>query len=229
MKKLLSLGIVVLLNTMCVFAQDVIFRSSTDSIQAQVLTIGTTEITYRKWSNLEGPIYSISINEVAAVRYANGTYDFFSNKSAVTPENFQQSSSIMLTRSGNTYIYGNQVMNMQAMLAWLKDQNCPVAYEQFSSGLHTSNVGWFMLAIGAGVDLAGCIILARNGNRVAGGVLVGVGSALEIACIPTIIVGYSKMHQTVDVYNATCGATAQVKPYWALQVSNNGLGIAYNF
>lgn len=229
MRKHLVMGIIILFNTMCIMAQDVIFRSSSDTIQAQVLTVGTAEISYRKWSNLEGPVYSISINEVVAIRYANGTYDFFSNKNEVTPEHSEQNNSIMLTRSGNTYIYGNQVMNKQGTLEWLKNQNCPVAYEQFSSGLHTANVGWFMLAVGLGVDLAGTIVLARNGNRVAGGVLVGVGCALEIACIPTIIVGYSKMHQTVDVYNATCSATAQAKPYWAIQVSNSGLGIAYKF
>ena len=229
MKKLLSLGIVVLLNTMCVFAQDVIFRSSTDSIPAQVLTVGTTEITYRKWSNLNGPIYSISINEVAAIRYANGTYDFFSNKSAVTSERPQQSSSIMLTRSGNTYYFENKEMNKRETMQWLETQNCPAAYEKFQSGYRTANLGWGFMATGLSLDLLGTIIAFAAHNQQLGYVFMGMGGALEVCCIPTLIVGYCKMHNTVDVYNNTCGRTAQVKPYWALQVSDNGLGIAYKF
>lgn len=228
MRKYLVIGIIIL-NTMCLMAQDVIFRSSTDSIQAQVLTIGTTEITYRKWSNLNGPIYSMSINEIVAIRYANGTYDFFSNKSVETPEQTRQNNSILLTRSGNTYIYGNQVMDKKGTLEWLYTRNCSAAYEKFLSGFQTANVGWIMMCIGLTMDIAGTIVIAKTVNSTAGGVLMGLGGAFEIACIPTIAVGYSKMHQTVDVYNATCRATAQVKPYWAIQASNNGLGIAYNF
>lgn len=230
MRKHLVLGFFILLNTMCVMAQDVIFRSSLDSIQAQVLTVGTTEISYRKWSNLDGPVYSIPVNEVAAIRYANGTYDFFSNKSVAAPNKSNQNSSLMLTRSGNTYYYENQVMNKQATLEWLKNQNCPAAYEQFSRGLNLSKGGWFMMGIGLGMDLVGTIILAADPQKkTIGGVLIGVGSAFEIACIPTIAVAYSKMHQTVNVYNVSCGSTAQIKPYWSVQTSNNGLGIAYNF
>ena len=229
MRKYLVLGIFVLLNTMSVMAQDVIFRSSSDSIQAQVLTIGTTEISYRKWSNLDGPIYSISINEVAAIRYANGTYDFFSDKSVTTKEKSNQNSSLTLTRSGNTYYYENQVMNKQATLEWLESQNCPSAYEQFRSGIRTANAGWALMATGLMADLVGTIISVKGSVPTARYVLMGIGGALEIACIPTIAIGYSKMHQTVNVYNVSCGSTAQIKPYWSVQASNNGLGIAYNF
>ena len=231
MRKYLVLGIFVLLNTMSVMAQDVIFRSSSDSIQAQVLTIGTTEISYRKWNNLDGPIYSISINEVAAIRYANGTYDFFSNKSVATPDKSNQNSSLILTRSGNTYYYGSKVMNKDSMLEWLETQNCSNAYTQFRKGLKTANVGWCLMVTGLAADIIGAVLIGTSkGERSIPGIALScVGGALEIACIPTIAVGYSKMHQTVNVYNVSCGSTAQIKPYWSVQASNNGLGIAYNF
>ena len=229
MKKHLVLGIFVLMSTMSVIAQDVIFRSSSDSIQAQVLTVGTIEITYRKWSNLDGPIYSIPVNEVAAIRYANGTYDFFSNKSVETQERNCQHRSLILTRSGNTYYYDNKVMNKQATLEWLQTQNCPTAYEQFSRGLNISKAGWALMATGLMADFVGTILYALSSARNVGFVFMGAGSALEIACIPTIAVGYSKMHQTVNVYNVTCGSTAQIQPYWSVQASHNGIGIAYNF
>ena len=230
MKKYFLLGIVVLMNTLCIMAQDIIFRSSTDSIQAQVLTVGISEITYRKWNNLEGPIYSIFIDDIAAIRYANGTYDFFTTRSPqqTIVKNYNQKSSIMLTRSGNKYIYGNKIMNKTEMLDWLYSQNCSIAYEQFLDGRNLAAGGWIMMALGLGLDLGGTIMYFA-GIQVGGSVLMGLGGALEIACIPTIAVGYSKMHQTVEVYNATCNKSTQTKPYWSLQASNNGIGIAYNF
>ena len=228
MKKFLLLGIICVLCIISAQAQDVIFRSSTDSIQAQVLTVGTSEVTYRKWNNLEGPIYSISVDEIAAIRYINGSYDFFSNKNVLTQERPNQSHQMMLTRSGNTYYYDKLVMNKQATLEWLETQNCYSAYSQFRSGYKTANAGWALMGVGLGLDLCGTIILFRTGRAI-GGIFAGLGAALEIACIPTIAVGYSKMHQTVNVYNMTCNSTAKVKPYWTLQASENGIGIAYKF
>ena len=231
MKKHLLLPLAIVLCAMCAQAQDVIFRSSTDSIQAQVLTVGTTEVTYRKWNNLEGPIYSIPINEIAAIRYANGSYDFFSNKQDDSKQAKSSSSpSLMLTRVGNTYYYGDKVMNKQVTLEWFEDEKCTTAYSQFLSGMRTANAGWALMASGLMLDLVGTIIaLKGKTSTTIGATLMGIGGALEIACIPTIAVGYSKMHQTVNVYNASCRKTAEVKPYWSVQASNNGIGLAYNF
>ena len=217
--------------TLFAVAQDVIFLGSNDSIVAKVISVGTSEITYQKWTNLQGPTYSMSINDVAAIRYANGTYDFFSNKSNVSKEKSNQNSSIMLTRSGNTYYYGNRVMNKDSMLEWLETQNCSAAYTQFRKGLKIANVGWCLMVTGIAADIIGAVLIGTSkGERSIPGITLScVGGALEIACIPTIAVGYSKMHQIVNVYNISCGTTAQVRPYWSLQASNNGIGLAYNF
>ena len=212
-------------------AQDVIFLGANDSIVAKVLSVGTSEIRYKKWSNLEGPDYSLSINQIVAIRYANGTYDFFNAKNTnLSQETSHRENKMQLIRSGNTYYYGNQVMNKYETLEWLSTQNCPAAYKQFRSGMRTANAGWALMTAGLMADLVGTLISAIEKNvPTAGYVLVGIGGALEIACIPTIAGGYSKMHQTVNVYNVSCRTTAQVKTYWSLQASNNGVGLAYNF
>lgn len=229
--KRIVIMLLVVAATLLATAQDVIFLGANDSIVAKVLSVGTLEITYKKWSNLEGPDYSISVNQIAAIRYANGTYDFFNSKNTSSQQETSSSANKMqLTRSGNTYYYGNQVMNKHETLEWLSTQNCPAAYEQFRSGMRTANAGWALMATGLMADLVGTLILTRGKNvPTAGYILVGIGGALEIACIPTIAVGYSKMHQTVNVYNVSCRTTAQVKTYWSLQASNNGVGLAYNF
>ena len=217
-------------TALCATAQDVIFKSESDTIVAKVISVGTSEITYQKWSNLQGPIYSMSISQIVAIRYANGTYDFFTTKP--TPVVVNSNTIPSLTRSGNTYIYGDLFMNKNDYENWLKEQNCQAAYKQFLSGRRLAGGGWFMMALGIGLDLGSIIVAATNrtNNIPAAAIAFGViGGGLEIACIPTLIVGYSKMHRSVDIYNASCKTTAQAKPYWAIQASNNGLGIAYKF
>ena len=211
-------------------AQDVIFLGANDSIVAKVISVGTSEITYQKWTNLQGPVYSMSINQIAAIRYANGTYDFFKNTSAQEVANTSNLPSVI--RDGNTYIYEDSRMNKIEFEAWLKEKDCPAAYQQFYSGHKAATGGWFLMVVGLGLDLGSVIVSATNktGERSIPAVVLGViGGAFEIACIPTIAVGYSKMHRSVDVYNASCKKTASVKPYWAVQASNNGIGLAYHF
>ena len=213
--------------TFLVMAQDVIFLGASDSIEAKVVSVGTNEITYHKWTNLQGPIYSMPINKIAAIRYENGTYDFFNNETLPIEQNITYAQSLI--RSGNTYMYGDLIMNKGAFEDWLIEQNCPAAYEQFHRGQKLSNGGWFMMTVGLALDLGGTIILCKSDNKTVGGVLIGIGGAFEIACIPTIAVGYSKMHKSVDIYNASCKSTTFARPYWAVQASSNGIGFAYHF
>ena len=226
--KRIFITLLAVIATMLVSAQDVIFLGANDSIVAKVVSVGTSEITYHKWTNLQGPIYSMPINQIAAIRYENGTYDFFNNKT--TPETKSTNSALSVIRSGNTYMYGDLFMNKYAFEDWLKEQNCSAAYTHFSSGRKTANAGWALMATGLMADLVGTIITVKSkSGGTAGYVLMGIGGALEIACIPTIAIGYSKMHRSVDVYNASCKNTASVKPYWAIQASSNGIGLAYHF
>ena len=148
-----------------------------------------------------------------------------------------------LTRSGNTYFLGNQVMDKKAYIRFL-ETNCPAAWQKANSGYKTATAGWCLLGIGAGLELGGVIgVIATTGSIINGttddgmtavnstlalAALYYVGAFSIVASIPTISVGYAKMHNSVDVYNVAC-TTAQVRPYWSIQTSNNGIGLAYNF
>ena len=147
-----------------------------------------------------------------------------------------------LTRSGNTYFLGNQAMDKKAYIRFL-ETNCPAAWQKANSGYKTATAGWCLLGIGAGLEIGGVIgVIATAGSMVNGTTdsmtavnstlglvaLYYVGAVSIVASIPTIAVGYAKMHNSVDVYNVAC-TTAQVHPYWSIQTSKNGIGLAYNF
>ncbi|MFR3328886.1 MAG: hypothetical protein ACLTSL_01750 [Odoribacter splanchnicus] len=60
-----------------VAAQDVIVKKNGDEIQAKVLTVSGSEVGYKKWSNQEGPTYTLSRQEIFMIKYINGDKDVF--------------------------------------------------------------------------------------------------------------------------------------------------------
>jgi hypothetical protein len=53
--------------------QDIITKKSGEEIQSKIIEITTSEVKYKKYDNLGGPIYSILKNEVFFIKYENGT------------------------------------------------------------------------------------------------------------------------------------------------------------
>jgi hypothetical protein len=157
----------------------------------------------------------------------------------------------------NTYYYAGQTIEKDQILNFYAQQNCQAAYDQFVNGQKLATAGWVLLGVGGALDIGAAIcyssMLAQRyspssgsskmpGKRLANSsdyslddpayvamVMLGIGgAACEIACIPCLVVGYHKMHSSADIYNAL-HSTAQVQPYWAIQASTNGLGLALHF
>lgn len=63
-------------------AQDLIVKKDGSVIQAKVTKIGTSEVEYKKWSNQDGPQYSIAISDILAINYKNGEKETFDNVGA---------------------------------------------------------------------------------------------------------------------------------------------------
>lgn len=60
-----------------VFSQDVIVKKDGSIVQAKVTKVGSSEVEYKKWSNIDGPSYCIDISEILAINYQNGEKDTF--------------------------------------------------------------------------------------------------------------------------------------------------------
>lgn len=77
MKKLL-LGVLSLLCfPILSFAQDVIIKKNADEVQAKVLEIGESTVTYKKFSNPNGPSYTIPKSDIFMIKYQNGDKEVF--------------------------------------------------------------------------------------------------------------------------------------------------------
>ena len=78
MKRILFLAAFMLLS-MAASAQDIIVKKNGEEIRAKVEEVGERSIRYRKFTNLTGPVYSISRSEVFVIRYESGA------KAIITP------------------------------------------------------------------------------------------------------------------------------------------------
>lgn len=60
-------------------AQDSLIMRSGVNILAKVVEVGTSEVKYKTFDNLNGPLYSIFKTDLLMIRYENGTKDVFSD------------------------------------------------------------------------------------------------------------------------------------------------------
>lgn len=122
-----------------------------------------------------------------------------------------------VTRTGNSYYYKGRKMRGENYEYFLSE-NCTEAYNQYKSGHNVAIAGWVLLGVGLGMDVVFSWWAPYTWIP---------ALALEIASIPTLSVGYVRMHRSADTFNASC--TKRTTSYWSINASKNGVGIAYNF
>ena len=78
-------AVMLLFSAESAMAQDVILKKDNTTVLSKVLEITGTEIKYKKWSNQDGPTYSINRSEVTCINYQNGDVDRFNENTTVAP------------------------------------------------------------------------------------------------------------------------------------------------
>lgn len=74
MKQLLVLLLSCFVN---VSAQDVIVKKDGNTILSKVTEVNSNDIKYKKFSNLNGPTYTLDKSEIMSINYENGERDTF--------------------------------------------------------------------------------------------------------------------------------------------------------
>lgn len=218
MKNIIILFLLLILP-MLAYSQDVIITKKAEKLEVKIIEVSSSEIKYKKLNNLEGPTFILSSSEIATVIYENGDIQVFEDTSL--PKNIEQATIVAdkyINRSGNSYYYGGVTMRGKTYKEFL-NKNCLAAYKEYKEGESSANWGWALLGVGLGLDIGFSWWLPYSWAP---------ALVCEIACIPTLIVGYNKMHKSADVYNSSC-AKQQSQAYWSVNASQNGIGLALNF
>lgn len=221
MKKFIVL-LVAICSALVLFAQDVIVTIDEQQISAKILEISSSAVKYLDFNNQDGPVYVLSTQEILSIQLANGDVKLYECSTApviveTTTTTKQVNNTSYLIRTGNRYHYNGMEMRGDVYANFLKN-NCSEAYAKYQNGKSIATVGWILLGVGVGLDLGFSWWVPYTGY---------IGLACEIACIPTLIVGYSQMHSSVEIFNVSCGRSSMVS--WSVTASQNGVGLALNF
>ncbi len=73
--KISSIVFLLMVLSFVMNGQDTIFFKDKSIISSKIIEIGITEIQYRKFDNLAGPIYNVLKNSIKSIKYSNGEID----------------------------------------------------------------------------------------------------------------------------------------------------------
>jgi hypothetical protein len=107
MKKLSVLLLSVLFVSLG-YSQDVIVTTKSDSIKSKIIEVTNNEIKYKKFDNIDGPVYSVLKSDVYMVKYQNGTSDIFNDDVLIFDEELQTISrkypEVLIKKGNNVFI-----------------------------------------------------------------------------------------------------------------------------
>lgn len=88
-------------------AQDTIIFKNADEVSAKVTAVTPENISYKKWDNPDGPVYTIRRADVFYIKYQNGQKDIFEDTATGQPKRFNKI-------RFQSYIYAGGVFFKQA-------------------------------------------------------------------------------------------------------------------
>jgi hypothetical protein len=91
------------LNFSFCFSQDTLVKVDGNRLTAKIQKITEQEITYKKWSFVNGPDYSISTNSVYKIIFENGTTEIFNNE-VVEKNEIARDPKSAIEKGNNVYI-----------------------------------------------------------------------------------------------------------------------------
>ena len=226
MKKLVVLSLSLFLGwTMS--AQDIITMNDGTDIQAKVTEVGQSEVKYKRFSNLDGPTYTINISDILMITYQNGEREMYNTKKtestqqetkyrAAIPKSVMTYNSWtgMISVDGKTVPRGTEEMYFY-----------PDDYQLFQGGKTISIFGGILEVLGAFPFGYGIGSLAfGNDSRAVVGMAIGGGVSVLSGVLISLL-GESKKKTAISNYNADWA----FQPDFHFGETPNGIGLAIVF
>ena len=198
--KRLSLLIVLFCASLMTIAQDVIVKKDGSTVQCKVLEINEAEIKYKKWSNQEGPLYSINRKDVLNINYQNGEVESFTNEFLIT----NQSSCVegkLAWKKRQLFLDGRELTEEEAVNLLGKE-----VYEDYLKGVRLSKDGDLLFLpgiLGAVVLGPTCLLIGLREKSIitAGCCIEFVGIGCLIPGIVLKLTGKNIINNVVVEYN----------------------------
>jgi len=213
-----------------IWAQDVIVTKKGEEISAKVEKVGDTQIKYKKFSHLSGPVYTLLKSEIFMIKYENGSRDMFNTNSTTNFQNTDNTvpnirnqsnvqdkvellevvtriswSGVAVTNRSGRPLSKNEVRSLMAT----KPEALSL-YDRGLSNAKTSSVwGWATVGClvgGTTIAIAGGINAKETGDYTTAYFGVGVLLVGTLGClVPCAIfssMAQKKIDSAVDIYNS---------------------------
>lgn len=219
MKRVLILFVCFLIGGIT-FAQDIITKNDGTDIQAKVMEVGQSQISYKKYSNLNGPTYTISLSDILMITYENGEREMY-NTAAEKKSSLPQGVMTYNSWSGKISVGGVTIEDDM-----LDRYFSPEDFQLFKKGKSVSTVGSILAFAGAlpfGYSI-GYMAAAGETDETNLALLIG-GGAVMVTGIVVSSLGGKKMKKAMANYNSTL----TFQPEFRLGATANGIGLAVVF
>jgi len=140
-------------------AQDIIYKKDGSKEEAKITMVSEKEIQYKKFSNLDGPVYSIAKSEIALITYENGEYEVLNNQ--LSPAKLaKQELATNFTRNLFGYhlfdvIYGDFTFSYERILSsGIVGIKIPIGFGYaYNSDYFNNNENWVKNGIYSGIGV----------------------------------------------------------------------------
>lgn len=112
MKYLLAFSLGLLLVSSS-YSQDVIIFHNGDMIESKIMEISDSEIKYKKYDNLDGPLYVVLKKDIFMINYSTGEKDIFERNSLSKDEKSNEKKN----QEGTNYSRGTKILQANNLLA----------------------------------------------------------------------------------------------------------------
>lgn len=233
MKVLLSFA-AFFLCSIPLFAQDIITKKDGTDIKAKVTEIDKNNVSFKKFSNLDGPTYKLDVADILMITYENGEREMYNVESYANKSDMPSGIMTYNSWSGKVSVGGITIENEM-----LGRFFTPEDLKLYNNGKALSTVGGIVSIVGAipfgygigyiigwnigggGTPPSGPYQSNYNAAKImalVGGVLFAVGLGVNIP-------GESKIKRAVNNYNSAL----TYHPSLHLGATDNGIGLAYVF
>ena len=203
-------------------AQDIITKNDGTDIQAKVMEVEQSQIKYKKFSNLEGPTYIISVSDILMITYENGEREMYNTDTAVEKKSsLPQGVMTYNSWSGKVSVGGVTIEDEM-----LDRYFSPDDFQLFKSGKKVSTVGSILAFAGAlpfGYSI-GYMAAAGETDETNLALLIG-GGAVMVTGIVVSSLGGKKMKKAMANYNSAL----TFQPEFHFGATTNGIGLAVVF
>lgn len=177
-------------------AQDIITQKDGTDIQAKVTEVGIDQISYKKYSNPNGPTYIISKADVLMITYENGEREVYAS-------NFETNTKSLLPQGMMTYNSWSGKVSVGGVTMeneMLERYFTPEDYKMFTNG-RSSYVGGTIIGVIGAIPFGWNLGALAAGGEINREMFIG-GGIVMVGGLVISMIGENRIKEAVSHYNS---------------------------